>query len=326
MKSNPRYHQYALRLLRLYPQSWRERYADEAAAVLEEHPVTLRTLLDLFLGMLDAYLRRPLFTEGSLRIQQRVRDSQVAIFCSFLLFSLVWLASNFFYNLFWTSDQFDPTIYPNLGQLNSNLTQMVLNICGVGAVLALLIGALPFIFATLRQALMHRRWKVLTTFLLWLAGMLLTPALFALDNASYGSLYGSAMGDLRNLPWLLIAHPHRGMSTVMMHPLALVLLLLLAWIFIGGPLCLIVGARKTALTARQARITSIAALLTTIAMSGMLAAMAFLAVGLRLYAPDFMTGRIIALDAGTLWMALLTTLAYGALWRSLRARRALRPI
>jgi hypothetical protein len=141
---------------------------------LEERPATLRTLFDLLLGMLDAYLHRPLFPEASFRMQQRVRNSQVAIFCAFLLFSLVWLASNFFYNLFWTSGQFDPTAYPSLGQLNSNLTQVILNICGVGTVLALLIGALPFIFETIRQAFVHRCRKVLNVFRFWLTGIRLS--------------------------------------------------------------------------------------------------------------------------------------------------------
>lgn len=324
MKSSPRYHTYALRLLNLYPQAWRERYADEAAAVLEEYPATLRTLFDLFLGMLDAHLHCQPLTGGNFRMQQRVRTSQITIFCSFLLFTLVWLASNFFYNLFWTSSQFNPTIYPALGQLNSNLTQVVLNVCGFSAVLALLIGALPLLSATIRQAFVHKRRSVLTVFQLWLAGMVLTPVLFALDKAGYRYPEPSTMDELRNLPWLLVAHPHWGMSTVLAHPLSLVLLLLLAWVFIGGPLCLIMGARKTELAPIQTRVASIAALLTAVAMSVMLAAMAYLTVGLYIYAPDFITGRIITLDVGTLWMAVLTVLTYRALWRGLRAQRALK--
>jgi hypothetical protein len=43
-------------LLRLYPAAWRERYGDEVAALLEEHPPTLLDHLDLIRGALDARL------------------------------------------------------------------------------------------------------------------------------------------------------------------------------------------------------------------------------------------------------------------------------
>jgi hypothetical protein len=43
-------------LLRLYPRAWRERYGDEIASLLEEHPPTLADHLDLIRGALDARL------------------------------------------------------------------------------------------------------------------------------------------------------------------------------------------------------------------------------------------------------------------------------
>ena len=83
-------HTCSLRLLRLYPRAWRERYADEAAAVLEERPATFRTLFDLLLGMLDAYLHNELFTERKFVMLQRMRNSQMNIFLSFVFFSIFW--------------------------------------------------------------------------------------------------------------------------------------------------------------------------------------------------------------------------------------------
>jgi hypothetical protein len=41
-------------IVRLYPRKWRERYETEMCALLEQHASTLFTLLDLFLGALDA--------------------------------------------------------------------------------------------------------------------------------------------------------------------------------------------------------------------------------------------------------------------------------
>ena len=44
-------------LLRLYPSWWRERYAEEMAALLETRPPGARARLDLVRGALDAHLR-----------------------------------------------------------------------------------------------------------------------------------------------------------------------------------------------------------------------------------------------------------------------------
>jgi hypothetical protein len=46
-------------LLRLYPSWWRERYADEMAALLESRPPNARARLDLIRGAFDAHLRSP---------------------------------------------------------------------------------------------------------------------------------------------------------------------------------------------------------------------------------------------------------------------------
>lgn len=52
-------------MLRLYPSWWRERYADEMAALLETRPPTARARLDLVRGALDAHLRGPEPEQGS---------------------------------------------------------------------------------------------------------------------------------------------------------------------------------------------------------------------------------------------------------------------
>ena len=62
----------ATKLLRLYPEQWRERYGPEMAALLEEHRVRLHTLVDLIAGAIDArfdpmYLRQ----EGSMSRSDR---------------------------------------------------------------------------------------------------------------------------------------------------------------------------------------------------------------------------------------------------------------
>lgn len=43
-------------IVHLYPRAWRERYEQEMLALLEQHTVTLTTILDLLMGTLDARL------------------------------------------------------------------------------------------------------------------------------------------------------------------------------------------------------------------------------------------------------------------------------
>lgn len=45
-----------MRLLRLYPKAWRQRYEVEMQALLDQHEVTIGTRLDLLRGALDASL------------------------------------------------------------------------------------------------------------------------------------------------------------------------------------------------------------------------------------------------------------------------------
>jgi hypothetical protein len=43
-------------LLRLYPAAWRNRYADEFEALLEERPLGPFDVLDVLIGAVDAHL------------------------------------------------------------------------------------------------------------------------------------------------------------------------------------------------------------------------------------------------------------------------------
>ena len=70
-----------MRLLRLYPRRWRERYEAELEAVLEEHRVGWATLADLLVGAMDARLDRELNAQEEARAMSGVRRKNIR--CSF---------------------------------------------------------------------------------------------------------------------------------------------------------------------------------------------------------------------------------------------------
>lgn len=79
-------------MLCLYPLAWRERYEREMIALLEQHQTTLWTVLDLFIGALDARLdphyrrKRQLLPMLRLQVSWKWFFSAVLIFCFSLLF------------------------------------------------------------------------------------------------------------------------------------------------------------------------------------------------------------------------------------------------
>lgn len=77
-------------LLRLYPRAWRERYADEMAALLEQHHPAFLTCLALLLGALDAHLSyNP--SKGMVRMVDRLKSDVAVRFAAFVVFGLGWL-------------------------------------------------------------------------------------------------------------------------------------------------------------------------------------------------------------------------------------------
>ena len=81
----------ALWVLRLYPRRWRGRYEAEVQALLEEHAIRLRTLIDLLIGALDARLDPAYAQERSVLNMRSPRFTTVSLFCAFALFGIALL-------------------------------------------------------------------------------------------------------------------------------------------------------------------------------------------------------------------------------------------
>lgn len=175
-------HACSLRLLRLYPRAWRERYADEAAAVLEERPATFMALVDLLLGILDAYVHSDLFIERNLLMLQRLRNSQITIYCSAVFFSIVLLLYRSEDDYFW---------YPGLAnQRGYHLTLVFIDYSYLLLVLTTLIGSLAFTAVLLKQ-LLTAKGEHLISFFTWglasVIGIAALPFILSLVVVPVGS-------------------------------------------------------------------------------------------------------------------------------------------
>jgi hypothetical protein len=136
-------------ILHFYPQRWRERYQEEMLAVLEQHTISLATLLDLLLGALDARLDPAYRTqEGFMFHRLRdIRTLSLIYLCAlsiFLFSATLWTALN-------GSLAFqDNPLGSSTEAIASNAT--ILIIPGLG-----LIAVFVVAIATLKNALNHRR-------------------------------------------------------------------------------------------------------------------------------------------------------------------------
>ena len=146
----------ALALLRLYPPAWRRRYGDELAAVLEQHTITLATMIDLLWGALDARLDPSFTSERVLRPMSRLRASAVALFCVYAAFTLGYGA---FARLTDPRAPFDDAaqLHPELG-----VAFQIIIWATLSGLLALALGGVPIALDIALRAWRAHNWRTLT--------------------------------------------------------------------------------------------------------------------------------------------------------------------
>jgi hypothetical protein len=133
-------------MIRLYPQAWRERYADEMLALLEQAGATPRTALDLALGACDAWLQ-PLFREREvLSMVNPLRKATLIVFCAWVVYVLAGL-------IFYATLDDNPLSQPAHSTLALQGSVLVVQAGAALSLLAVLAGALPIGLAVLRQSL-----------------------------------------------------------------------------------------------------------------------------------------------------------------------------
>jgi len=239
------YKRWTLRLLRCYPRAWRERYAEEMEATLNQHEGTVMTLVDLLRGALDAHLHPSLLPDGSIPAARRVRNSEIAIFCAFALFSVAWLP---------LQGIRDPLpIWENAVQPHPEIRAAfdVVQIAGFVAFLAIAAGGLPYLALLARRAVCDRRRDI---------PLLLTVPFLAMALlAAYGLLASSTWTQRQT------AAPDAPF-TLRAVALQFGLLAMIALAAVGSAAAIILAVARSEPDARMARYALIPATVATLAM------------------------------------------------------------
>jgi hypothetical protein len=139
-------------LLRLYPLSWRDRYGDEFAAVLETCPLRLTTIVDVLLGAVDAHINPQDTTGRVLQMLNRPRRSAIVVFWAYIAFVLAGL--NYFKS---TEDDIRRLTHY---RADISTTYIVIEAGAALALLAVLAGGVPLALAALRRAWEQKRWDI----------------------------------------------------------------------------------------------------------------------------------------------------------------------
>ena len=173
-------------ILRLYPQRWRDRYAEEMVALLEERPLTRRDLVDMAMHALDARFNPAMLFAGVPAIErrtvlmQKLRSLEMTIFAAFIAVLIAY---------FQFSGMFDEGPYsrPSAGlffaQDWSNPLSLIYNLMVISMLLAFgatLVGGIPLVVTIWRRS-PHLRGLLLVPIYAFFAALL--PPLIILGVA-----------------------------------------------------------------------------------------------------------------------------------------------
>jgi len=177
-------------LVRLYPRAWRERYAVEFDALLEECLHSPLDALDIGLGALDAHLGFPFAVDWRVMdMVNKLRTAILLVFAGYIGFIVGGLS---FYGLV------DDSPAVPLMKINASLAAAwtTVQLAAVLSLLAIVVGGLPLAVVVIRRALTSSRRDLrllLVPVAAFLAIALYLIAFSAIANSA--GLGGSSPGD-----------------------------------------------------------------------------------------------------------------------------------
>jgi len=169
-------------LMRLYPRPWRDRYAVEFEAMLEQCLHSPLDVLDVLLGALDAHLQ--LFNGENvnwriMNMLNKLRTTVLIVFAAFIGFIVAGMA---LYGLLDDS----PMVPLMKTDLAPALAMFVVRIGAVVALLAVVVGGLPLAIMVIRRALSTDRrslWLLLVPVISFFALMLYVGFIFLVGTS-----------------------------------------------------------------------------------------------------------------------------------------------
>lgn len=175
----------AARLLRLYPASWRRRYGAEFAALLEDHPFSLRTIFNVASLALEAHMNALSSTEH--------RSAALAgrMWCAWMLAVAAGIA------LYGVVDD-SPFMNAMHGNLFFRICWQGLEAGSLIAAAALALGGIPLVWSAIHYAVRgHRRDILMRLALPWIAAFFLVGWIAAVVACTGGHWAAS--------PWAVTA-------------------------------------------------------------------------------------------------------------------------
>lgn len=286
-------------LLSLYPASWRARYGEEFAALLENCPLTFTTFADVVLGALDAHIAPQDTTGRILAMINQPRRTAIAVFSAYILYVLAGIG---FQKMSEYDDFFDAARTYSL--IGTGYT--ILSAGAIISLLAVLAGGLPLAFAALRFAWANRRWDI---------PLLLSVPVFA---------FAVLVGYIELLLHVIGPAMHaKNLASPLGLPILISLVAVLVLLAIASTVAVSLAVARSEIDQRLLRYTYIPALVATLAMALTLVGLVMWGMGVRAYAPDLWNGKdgLAATNTAISWtydavaMALATLIATVALVR-----------
>jgi hypothetical protein len=145
----------ARRLIRLYPRAWRERYEEEFVALIEQRPASLRDALDVALGALDAWLRPQVASERRVTLMiGRMRSSVLGVLWAWVGVVVAGVG-------FQKMTEYEDFVRVARQNITVGAAFDAVVAGAVVALVAVLVGGAPIVFAAVSGAFADRRKDVL---------------------------------------------------------------------------------------------------------------------------------------------------------------------
>lgn len=351
-------HACLLRLLQLYPRAWRERYADEAAAVIEQRPASFVAIFDMLLSILDACIHRDLFTERKFVLVQRLRSSYMLIYGAAFIFSVVVYLYTWVGSYFWYPALMDQRLY--------SLTHMFIDYSTLFLALITMIGSLVFLIVVCKQVLADEHRGGFYSSGLFIASVIVAlPFILNQIVVPAHSSYALAQfimhlrlsSDLLTIPGseICVALVFVGLQQALDQkrmglwlsgiaaPIVLLIIrfhyapsyldygmydiqggnILLSFVVFGSLFLLAQRKRHGAAFTRAGYVHFILPTLITLFMTAIFIALLFLTISQNVSLADVLLLRYTLMSLVLLFLALLTVLSHISLWRGFKAQRAL---